>query len=333
MLITIVTQLPFGTSGKMPFLKHSGKLMQKLRFVVSLTTCENDYQLEQAEAAQEAAKRLNVDVEVLFAENDAILQSQQLLKIIQSKSAPLPDGIILEPVSGTALPQVARAAVAVGIPWVVLNRDVEYVHELRKSSTVPIFSITSNHEEIGRIQQQQVNKLLPNGGSVLLIEGPADSFAARERTVGFHENKPAGLSVKAIKANWTESGAYKAISSWLRLSTSRQGVVDVIIAQNDVMAIGARKAFQELDNLEKRDAWLSRPFLGVDGVRKTGQAWVNTGQLKATVIVPPNTRAAVEVLTGAIKTGIVPPATSLTVPQAYPTLESLSPRDSDPAHR
>ncbi len=80
--------------------------MQKLRFVASLTTNDNDYQMEQAAAAQEAAKRLNVELEILYAENDAILQSQQLLKIIQSNSGSHPDGIIFEPVGGTALPQV-----------------------------------------------------------------------------------------------------------------------------------------------------------------------------------------------------------------------------------
>ena len=40
--------------------------------------------MEQAAAAQEAANRLGVELEIIYAENDAILQSQQLLKIIQS---------------------------------------------------------------------------------------------------------------------------------------------------------------------------------------------------------------------------------------------------------
>ena len=86
--------------------------MKKLKVVLSLTTRDNDYQIEQAAAAQEMADRLSLELELLYAENDAILQSQQLLNIIQSNSVPHPDGIIFEPVGGTAMPQVARACAA-----------------------------------------------------------------------------------------------------------------------------------------------------------------------------------------------------------------------------
>ncbi|HEV2729373.1 MAG TPA: substrate-binding domain-containing protein, partial [Terriglobales bacterium] len=129
--------------------------MRKLNFLLSLTTTDNDYQIEQAAAAEEAARRLGADVQIVHADNDSITQSQQLLKVIQSRSDAHPDGVIFEPVGGTALPQVARAAAAAGIAWVVLNRDAEYVSELRKAYRVPIFSITSDHEEIGRIQGKQ----------------------------------------------------------------------------------------------------------------------------------------------------------------------------------
>ena len=153
--------------------------MKKLKVVLSLTTRDNDYQIEQAAAAQEMADRLNLDLELLYAENDAILQSQQLLNIIQSNSVPHPDGMIFEPVGGTAMPQVARACAAAGIAWVVLNREVDYISDLRRNYKVPIFSISSDHEEIGRIQGRQVAALLPNGGSVLLIQGPAENLAAK----------------------------------------------------------------------------------------------------------------------------------------------------------
>ena len=86
--------------------------MKKLKFLVSLTTNDNDYQIEQAAAAEEAARRLGVDIQIIYAENDSITQSQQILNVIQSRSDAHPDGIIFEPVGGTALPQVARAAVA-----------------------------------------------------------------------------------------------------------------------------------------------------------------------------------------------------------------------------
>ena len=308
----------------------NGEAMKKLRFVVSLITDDNDYQIEQALAAEETARRLGVDVQIIYADNDSITQSQQLLKIIQSHADSHPDGIIFEPVGGTALPQVARAAAAAGIGWVVLNRDVDYISELRRSYRVPVFGVTSDHEEIGRIQGNQFKALLPKGGSVLYIQGPSESIATKHRTTGMYETK-GDLQVKLVKANWTEASAYKAISSWLRLSTSRQSHMDVIAAQNDAMAIGARKAFQELPENAGRDRWLSLPYLGVDGVSKTGLAWMKRGLLSATVIVPPNTRQALEMLVQAIQSGSTPPERTTIIPTAFPPIDVLALTKSEKA--
>jgi ribose transport system substrate-binding protein len=300
--------------------------VKKLKFVVSLTTKDNDYQIEQATAAQETAAKLNVDLEILYAENDAILQSQQLLKIIQSSSEAHPDGIIFEPVGGTAMPQVARAAAAAGIGWVVLNRDVDYLSDLRRSFKVPIFAISSDHEEIGRIQGKQIAALLPKGGSVLLIQGPAENLAARQRTTGMYETKPVAVQVKLMKANWTEASAYKLVNSWLKLSTSHQTPIDVVAAHDDSMALGAKKAFQEIASGATRDQRLAAPFLGIDGMPKTGQAWVQRGLLTATIIVPTNTGEAIEILSRTLQTGTMPPEKTLTTPKSFPAIEELAKR-------
>lgn len=298
--------------------------MKKPKFVVSLTTRDNDYQIEQAEAAEEAANRLNVDLEILYADNDAILQSQQLLKIIQSNSESHPDGIIFEPVGGTAMPQVARASAAAGIAWVVLNREVDYITDLRRNYKVPIFAISSDHEEIGRIQGKQIAALLPHGGSVLLIQGPSESLAAKQRTTGMYETKPFGVQVKLMKANWTEASAYKAVSSWLKLSTSQQARIDVVAAHDDSMTLGARKAFEEIRDAAMRDRWLATPHLGIDGMPKTGQAWVQRGLLRATIVVPTNSGKAVEMLLHALHTGTMPPEKTLTTPKSLPRIEELA---------
>jgi ribose transport system substrate-binding protein len=298
--------------------------MKNLNFIVSLTTDDNDYQIEQASAAEEAARRLGVGLQIIFAENDAIIQSQQLLKFVQSGPASTPDGIIFEPVGGTALPQVARAAATAKIGWVVLNRDVDYVSDLRRTHRVPIFGLTSDHEEIGRIQGRQFAALLPKGGSVLYVQGPSESLAAKQRTSGMYETKPVDVQVKLMKANWTEASAYKTLSSWLRLSTSHQTPVDVIAAQDDSMAMGARKAFQELPDNAARDRWLSLPFIGCDGMPKTGQAWVKKGLLAATIIVPPNAGKAIEMLSQALQDGSTPQERTLSEAVSFPALNQLA---------
>lgn len=297
--------------------------MNKLNFVISLTTNDNDYQQEQAASAEEAARRLGVAIQIIHAENDSITQSQQLLKLIQADAASRPSAIIFEPVGATALPQVGRAAVTAGIGWVVLNRDTDYLGELRKSAKAPVFAITSDHEEIGRIQGRQLAALLPRGGGVLYIEGPSESSAARQRTNGMQETKPSEIQLRTLKAQWTEASAFKVVSSWLRLSTSREARIDLIAAQDDSMAMGARKAFQESASGE-REKWLKLPFIGCDGLPRTGQAWVRNGILTATVVVPPNAGLAIEMLAHAIHTGAQPPICKLTVPTSFPSLDTLA---------
>jgi ribose transport system substrate-binding protein len=219
---------------------------------------------------------------------------------------------------------VARAAGVAKIAWVVLNREVEYIPELRRTYRIPAFSITSNHEEVGRIQGRQLAALLPNGGSALYIQGPSESLAAKQRAAGMYETKPAEVQVKLMKAQWTEESAYRTVSSWLRLSTSHQMQIDAVAAQDDSMAMGARKAFQELPTGNARDRWLRLPYLGCDGLPNSGQAWVRQGLLRATVYIPANAGKAVDMLAQALRTGSMPPEQTLTVPVSIPAIESLA---------
>jgi ribose transport system substrate-binding protein len=306
--------------------------MQKLNFILSLTNNDNDYQIEQATAAQEAAQRLGVELQILYSDNDAINQSQQLLKVIQSSSDSHPDGILFEPVGGTALPQVARAAGVAGIGWAVLNREVDYLAELRKAYRIPAFCVTSNHEEIGRIQGLQMGILLPEGGSALYIQGPSESLAAKQRTAGMYETKPSEVQVKLMKAQWTEASAQRTVSSWLRLSTSHQTRIDAVVAQDDSMAMGARKAFEEMPEGEARERWLSLPFLGCDGLPNSGQVWVRRGLLTATVFIPPNAGKALEMLAHAIQAGTMPTDQTFTTAVSYPTIDVLAKAHAGKAH-
>jgi ribose transport system substrate-binding protein len=282
--------------------------MKRLSFLVSLTNNDNDYQQEQAAAAEKAGRRLGVDVKIIHANNDALAQSQQLLHYVQDSAVARPDAIMFEP--------------AAGIGWVILNHEVDYIAELRRTFKVPVFAISSDHQEVGKIQGQQFGALLPNGGSMLYIEGPANSSAAKERTAGMNLTKPANIQVKTMRANWTEESAHKTVSSWLRLSTSQESRVDLVGAQDDSMAIGARKAFSEIAESD-RARWMKIPITGCDGMPKTGQAWVRNGTLAATIFIRPNTDLGIEMLVEAFK-GAAVPERKVTASESVPSIRDLA---------
>jgi ribose transport system substrate-binding protein len=297
--------------------------MKKLRFLISLHSCENDFQVAQAQCAEETAGKLGIDAEIVYAEDDAVNQSTQLLKAIQSPKESRPDAIVLEPVGSTALPRVAQAASAAGIGWAVLNRRPDYLSELRMRATAPIFAVSADHDEIGRIQGRQFAALLPKGGSVLYIEGPSRSSSAAKRTAGMMETKPSNIRLSMLKASWTEDSATRAVLSWLKLTTSLSAPIDLVGAQDDAMAMGARKAFHGLAGNEERARWLSLPITGCDGQPATGQVWVRDKLLTATIYVSPLTGTAMEILVAAIRDGIRPPEHSLTPSISIPALDAL----------
>ncbi len=298
--------------------------MEKLRFVL-LAVDNNDYQVEQVSSGQLAAARLGVELEIVHTEHDSIQQSRIVLDLVQSPVEKRPNAIFFEPV-GTALAQPARAAAAAKVGWVILNREnVEYVRELRDKYPTPMFSITTSHKEVGYIQGDQIARLLPKGGAVLYIEGPSDNKAAVSRTEGMLARKPAAVEVRTLRGRWTEVSAYNAVNSWLKLSIAKEIPIGVVAAQNDAMALGARRAFQELPDNSARDRWSKVPFLGCDGLPMGGQKAVRERLLTATVVIPPNAGDAVEAMATALRSGKQPDVTLFTQASSFPPLHSLTP--------
>ncbi len=297
--------------------------MKKLSVLVALITQDNDFQQEQAAVAEATARKLDVSVKIIYAGNDGVNQSLQLVQAIQAAPDLRPDAIIAEPV-GTNMPQVAQAAAHAGIGWVVINRNLDYAGELRRKYLCPIFSLSSNNESVGRIQAEQFNALMPGGGNILYVEGPSTSEAARERTIGMLSVKRRDITVKSLKGDWTETGAYNVVKSWLRLSTSKELKIAVVGCQNDAMALGTRRAIQESVEGSERERLLNLPFTGCDGVPNKGQAYVQRGILAATVITPPMTGQALEMLASAIRSKTQPPEHTFTIATSFPPIDELT---------
>ena len=290
-----------------------------VRVVLSLVVEDGAYQSEQARVSLREAQALNAEMQVIYADNDPLTQSEQLLKIIQGPEESRPDLILLEPV-GTALPHVAKAAVRAGIGWVLLNRVADYLPELRTLSEVPICAVTDDQQEIGRIQGQQMRALLPDGGSILYLQGPPVE-AAQLRTSGMMATKPENITLRMLRGKWTELSGYEAAASALRLRSTMDAHIDGVFAQNDLMAQGARRAFTEL----APDRVNSIFFAGVDGLPFAGQAWVRDGRMAATVLMPTTAEIGLRVGVKALRAGTRPVECTTAPAKSYPDLRALQP--------
>jgi ribose transport system substrate-binding protein len=295
--------------------------MTQLRVLLSLVTDDNDYQREQANAAQAAASQAGVDLRVLYAGGDAITQTKQLLGVLQTPAAERPHAIVVEP-TGTSMPQVAKAAVQHEVGWIVINRAADYVQELRAGAKVPVAGVELDNVEVGRLQGRQFAALLPNGGTVLYLEGPSMDVS-KQRRAGTLETLPANLELQSARGRWTaESGAQ---TLQIRLGLRGARLPELVGSQNDEMAIGARRAVEALPPGPQRDQWLSIPYTGVDGVPGTGQAWVQQHLLAATIVTPALAGLAIEMLARSVTSGQPMPARTAVQPTSYPPIADLRP--------
>lgn len=294
--------------------------MKKLKVLLALITQDNDYQREQASVAVATAQRLGIDLQVVYADNNAITQTQQILAAVHAAEAERPGAVVVEPV-GTGMLAVAQVAVGSGIGWVVLNREADYLAPLRHGATVPVGSVECDNVEVGRIQGRQFGALLPAGGKVLYVEGPGTDVA-KQRRQGLDETRPANVEVLSVRGKWTEESAQQVVAARLPQGP-RPPNVSLIGCQNDAMAMGARKAVEAMPPSPHREEWLKIPFTGVDGVPTTGQVWVQKRLLAATVVTPALTGTALELLAKAVQAGTPMPERTLAKATSYPALESL----------
>ena len=295
--------------------------MTKQSVLLSLVTDDNDYQREQASAAQAAASKAGFDLRVIYAGGDAITQTKQLLAAVQAPAGDRPSAIVVEP-AGTSMPHVAKAAVQQGIGWIVANRAAEYVGELRSARPgVPVAAIAIDNVEVGRLQGRQFAALLPGGGTVLYIEGPAIDVS-KQRRAGTLETLPPNIELQSARGRWTAESGAQALQ--IRLGLRGAKLPDLVGSQNDDMAMGARRTVEALPAGQQRDQWLSIPYTGVDGVPATGLAWVQQQLLVATIITPPLAGLAIELLAKALGGQSIPERT-LVPPTSYPPVEQLKP--------
>jgi ABC-type sugar transport system substrate-binding protein len=292
------------------------------RIVVSLITQDQEFQALQAEDAHATARRLGLEVEVLFADNNAVLQIQQLFRCVHAEEASRPAAIVTETVTGEGLERVARNAVKAGVGWVLLNRRVAYLDALRRErADLPVAVVGTDQEQVGRIQAGQFRALLPQGGVVLYLQGPLDTSVAQDRLRGTVEGlRGAAIELKVVNGDWTEGSGQKAVASWLRLKTSETSRVGLVGSQNDAMALGARDYV-----LASRPEWGHVRFTGCDGLPQGGCKLVDQGALAATVVTPSNAGPALERLAGWLRGGPVPPREVLLEPRSYPPAEAIRP--------
>ena len=256
---------------------------------------ENRYQQLLVREARASAQRCGVELlEPEFAEGSSWTQVESVNRHLREAR---PDGVLVMLAGGqwTRAPfeRLPRAGVAV----VLLNRIPDWVEELRREHPQALIAgVTPRQEGVGEIQAGQALRLARPGSFVVLVTGEASSAAAVGRTRGFLEKVAGRLAVHELDGRWSAKGAEKALGEWFRVGAERDRPLGLVVCQNDAMASGARAALAKQASDPSRRELTRTLLIGCDGMEQEGKAMVARGELAATVVMPPTTPPALEIL-------------------------------------
>lgn len=266
------------------------------RIGLFLRSLDNDYQQRLRDDAIAASGRLGFKVEVFAAQNDSARQIAQINKALSRPDATDLAAVLVSPVRDDVLADVARTTSRAGVSWVLLNREAEYVDTLREEfHALPIFGVTPDQIQIGRIQGQQMKVLLKQGGTVVYVTGPANTSSARRRLEGMRaEIEGTSLAVTQVEADWSSEGARMAVERWLESQDPNGSTPALFCAQNDEMALGVRQALRDAATRRNRPEMAALPITGCDGSPTFGQRLIREKRLLATVALPSAAGPALE---------------------------------------
>jgi len=243
---------------------------------VSLANLTEPWRINMRDEIMAEASR-HGNLRVVFT--DAADSSNRQIQDVNTLLASGIDLLIISPNDTEALtPVIARAYRS--IPVILLDRSVV-------GFDYTLF-IGPDNRLIGKQAGQYVSELLgAKGGKIVEIMGRSGSPPVLDRSLGFQDaisHRRNITIVDTIVADWLRDKAEDELTAWLK----KKGRVDVIFAQNDAMADGARRAAAKLGISGIR-------VVGIDGLPgpNGGIEMVRRRDLSATFTCPTGGKEAV----------------------------------------
>lgn len=237
-----------------------------IRIGVSLQGLQRPYIVRVKEQLKRLVEGMDEDVEliILDGQENSEKQNAQIEHFISKKV----DVIIFNAISFEEGALGVELANEADIPVVLLITTVANVDKTQAQAI-------SDHSESAIIQIDMVADYLSGKGNIVILEGLKGIESQIDRTEGYEQRLAMypGINVVEVQtANWTRADAYAIVENWIRLGKE----FDVVVAQNDNMALGAIQAVKEAGMQEKIAVF------GIDG-DMDAMLLVKEGRLKGTV--------------------------------------------------
>ena len=250
---------------------------------VSLAYSDDVFLTTLREGLEKRAKELGVTIQFEHAQGDIGKQLSQIQNFVAQKM----NAIVVNPVDSMATPNMTKLATNAGIPLV-------YVNLKPAEETLPqgVAYVGSDENVSGRLQGEEIARLLNNKGNLVIMVGELATQAALLRTEGVEKVVAKHPEMKIVgkqTANWKRNEAIDLMNNLLVAGTK----IDAVAANNDEMAIGAILALQQAGKDPKK--------LVIGGIDATQDALreMERGNLSLTVFQDPKAQGK-----GAVETAV-----------------------------
>ena len=254
--------LNLGTVLSLALIVLAGCAREKPRYVIGVSQCSEDIWREKQNAELRMGAYLQDNVELRFAA--AYDSDERQVQQIDSLVATGIDLLIVAPNQIQTISPAIDRAFDKGIPVIVFERKTN-------SQKYTAF-ISADNYEMGRVMGEYIASQLNGKGRVMDIMGLKGSSPAIERHNGFTDalkDYPGIEIVDTLQGDWTEESAYNAMKQWLERGERNAEGIDYVFGQNDRMAMGARRAMQEVTTplaLWRGAGGEASRFCGIDGL-------------------------------------------------------------------
>ncbi|MBP3745059.1 MAG: substrate-binding domain-containing protein [Prevotella sp.] len=252
----------------------------KDKLLIGVSQCSEDIWRNKLNDELRIGTFFHDDISLAFAsanDNDATQIAQ-----IDSLVALGIDLLIVSPNQMATITPAIDRAYDKGIPVIVFDRKTN-----SKKFTA---YIGADNQLMGREIGEYIATQLKGTGTVIEIKGLEGSSPSIDRSKGFAEamSRAPGIEVAArLQGDWTEESGYKAVKAYLKAHPETvTKPIDYVFGQNDRMAMGARRAFEEM---KKTNPAMKLPqYCGIDGLPgpNGGIAQVENGLLEVSYIYP-----------------------------------------------
>jgi inositol transport system substrate-binding protein len=205
------------------------------------------------------------------------------------------DGIVISPNDADALAPGLQEAVDAKVPVVTIDRRVNKVPGI-------LGHVGADNVKGGQAQGELVEKLFPNGGTVMNLQGQSGSSPAIDRNKGLHDVlDKAKDKYKIVFEDTAGFDRAKGLSMTESALASMSKPPDVIVCANDDMALGA------LEALKARNLLGKVKLIGFDALPEAlGQ--IKAGNMTATIEQMPGgqVKGALDTLVSFLREGKKP---------------------------